>query len=742
MAATPVHFTHLKDLQKHMTEEHFVDSEKVKNPLAMATDGLILLPSDLRKLHCRLCGDETTKMMLAQDRLNLSGHIKHRHELNIPKHVLKYSCRICPNQFDDSNQLFAHPCYAAFSPESSQTVNFSDDTTRGNPYMINLGQQQKKDKPEEEEEEGSKDMEQCVYCEKKVEKQNKASHRGRHFDLDFQCAKCTKFSKDLAELMDHFVAAHNANLESLENPTARKLYDKGLLIMPADIRAVRCSHCDVVFLCQDRGVLVKHMQRNHPDEPALDKADVTYSCRSCGNVGYKSSKEVFEHGCFLKPAGSALGERGSSQDGKPDPEAGNAEEEQFIERSAIEWEDPVGGESGDLRRLACKLCGLQINGERFFNMIAHLEQKHDKFQLNRFVAIDIYVHFGCANCERFQPSVVQTWDRHFLNDSFTHCEGMGVLPPPPQVEEKEASTSQVVDEVSHDEVENKEQEQEEEAKCSEDDIRALYCKLCDGSFLKADYAIIQWHLRSSHTKETIRSPFLDAFVKFGCLKCPDFMVDKVGQWKSHFYRSNTLCKESYKKALDEELASDGKDRDQVSGDDLRKLMCLVCKDFTGKDFVVMTQHFESDHSDKSSMLETNIYYGCVNCPRFSPDSVIRWDRHFSKDYRRCQGSARIEPDITSSSKKKSLFWCDACRETREDIEKHFLGRSHETVVSRIKQKEDFRDWIECRPCNVKVTTRANFKLHEDGPYHKKNVNDEEESKSEIVQEEDQKCDSK
>ena len=85
--------------------------------------------------------------------------------------------------------------------------------------------------------------------------------------------------------------------------------------------------------------------------------------------------------------------------------------------------------AADLRRMACRLCGFQVNGQRFFKMVAHLEEKHDKYQQCRAYKLDFFVKFGCGQCPQFECDSVHTWDKHFLDDYCTKCVASGFLRP-------------------------------------------------------------------------------------------------------------------------------------------------------------------------------------------------------------------------------------------------------------------------------------------------------------------------
>ncbi len=161
----------------------------------------------------------------------------------------------------------------------------------------------------------------------------------------------------------------------------------------------------------------------------------------------------------------------STHDVKPE------KDEKLLDLLDIKWEEPAEGSEGDLRRLACRLCGHQTNGRRFFAMVEHLEGTHDMFQESRFYSLDKYVMFRCAKCELFEPSDVHTWATHFHKSDSTQCAA--TMPST----SKAAVTATTAAEA---EMERKRRAEEKEADALEKkedeinpkDIRTMQCKIC------------------------------------------------------------------------------------------------------------------------------------------------------------------------------------------------------------------------------------------------------------------------
>ena len=81
------HFPSLDQMKKHLGEVHgetAVDNEEKLQELIRT--GKIILPNDLRSLNCRFC--DGRKILLAQDRMAMSIHIRHRHDMKIPRHTV------------------------------------------------------------------------------------------------------------------------------------------------------------------------------------------------------------------------------------------------------------------------------------------------------------------------------------------------------------------------------------------------------------------------------------------------------------------------------------------------------------------------------------------------------------------------------------------------------------------------------------------------------------------------------
>lgn len=699
-----------------MIKSHRISDVMGQDPMALACKGLIVFPFDLRSLHCRLCDDgNNSKVIMGQDRVAMAAHLMNRHNLNLPKAVLKYKCRVCGAEFNNTGEMRAvdrHQCssqVASAATWSTKSGNdFSEDSLQPTPFLLPLSSSSRPKESaaaQKEQIDEYNAAEPCLYCDRPLAPTSKASHRAKHWDLDFQCSKCTRAFSLFNDIKQHLKDDHELSLETDEGVavSAKELADRGWLIMPKDLRTLDCTVCQKAFLCQDRLLVVSHMKRSHNGQVVSDKNDLFYGCRSCGRSDFKTSAEVFRHPCF-RNASNGYARTACINSPAADEGIDGQADEPLLDLSEIEWK----GDTyimGDLRRLACRLCGIQINGKLFFKMVKHLETEHDKFQESRLYQLDTFVKFGCITCSRFQPQSVHLWDKHFLNETCTRCEGMGVIiedelklpdPVPPQINE-EGGDSGCPDEPS------------------DRDIRKLECTLCSSTFEKCGYDTLQNHLRTKHTKDTIRSPILDSFAKFGCLKCTNFQPESSGVWKKHFHRGNTVCRDSYEASL---LSTVVHLDDESTG--ARELKCKICNfSANGKDVIVICKHLESDHGidtrPPSDRFETHVEFGCMHCPGFHPKDARRWDRHFSRDFNQCQGSSRIER--SQSGRTRALFWCDSCRETREDIERHFLGPAHEAGIDALRAKE--KTVVDCDVCFVGFSTEQNFNLHKEGAHHVK-----------------------
>lgn len=649
------HYAFLSQLKSHLVKYHSMSNALEKTNEELVEAGSIIVPSDLRSISCRLC-DAGQKVLLAQDRLAMSAHIKHRHELNIPRHVLKYQCRVCEGDFASSEQLIKneHACVKFSRSRCGETM---DEKL---PALVDDLLDQKKG-------------EQCLYCEQAFMPDNRASHRGKHWDLDFQCAKCTRAFPLLEEIRQHLASEHEWKPDGCD---ARQLADLGWLIMPRDLRSLACPCCQRLFLGQSRSKALFHLKKEHPN---VEARDLSYECRSCSK-GFAASADIFNHPCAKssKSEQSGLDETG----------------EKILPLQDIVW----GGDtyvSGDLRRMACRLCAAQINGNRFFAMVRHLEQNHDKFQQCRSYVLESFVKFGCSHCQSFCPDSVHLWDKHFVNDACTKCKG-SVAEPSPATPAAKAPN---------------EDEEDDNLLIEENDIRCITCKICMTRFEKCGFDVLQAHLRTTHAKETIKSPVLASFVVFGCLECPSFCPDTLSSWKEHFFCRNTTCIPSHVRAVEEAHIAE-EESERLSAEDCRKLSCRVCN-FKAADFFVICRHLEEAHdvdTKPSNMAFVDlIRFGCRRCPNFEPLDRKRWSRHFSSDFSFCQGSAEV-PYLSPDGRTRVLFWCDACQETREDIEQHFQGSNHVIAITTLRAK-DASKVVDCTLCFLGFSTEANRLLH-------------------------------
>ena len=201
------HFPSLDQLKKHLAEVHGeaeVDNEDKLQELIR--NGMIILPSDLRSLDCRFC--EGKKILLGQDRMAMAIHIRHRHNMKIPRHVFKYQCRMCHEEFKTSENLLSeeHQC--------QQLLAQFQESARSNTIgMEERGEESEIAGPSSSSVSMS-NGELCHYCPTEYPVENKASHRGKHLDLDFLCGKCTRSFPYLEDIKHHLSKDHELVVEA------------------------------------------------------------------------------------------------------------------------------------------------------------------------------------------------------------------------------------------------------------------------------------------------------------------------------------------------------------------------------------------------------------------------------------------------------------------------------------------------------------------------------------------------
>ncbi len=106
--------------------------------------------------------------------------------------------------------------------------------------------------------------------------------------------------------------------------------------------------------------------------------------------------------------------------------------------------------------------------------------------------------------------------------------------------------------------------------------------------------------------------------------------------------------------------------------------------------------------------EEKVEFGCAACPSFRPPTVMLWDSHFAASFKSCQGSSSR---VRSRVAQKSLSWCEACAETRADLERHLAGPAHRDRVRRMAEAGAGKLLLSCGDCDVVVASEANLWLH-------------------------------
>ncbi len=180
-------------LASHLVLAHQITDAKREDMVALSNRGLARLPADLRSLRCRLCLTHgRRRFLLGQDRVALRSHVERGHDgLRIGLKALKYECRICGEEFPQTEEFLRHPCCEAngqsrilphpLMPEGEEQEQYPAAKRPRTDDDCAASTSSKK------EEGDADDAEQCLYCERKVDKNSKASHRAAHWQLEFIC---------------------------------------------------------------------------------------------------------------------------------------------------------------------------------------------------------------------------------------------------------------------------------------------------------------------------------------------------------------------------------------------------------------------------------------------------------------------------------------------------------------------------------------------------------------------------
>ncbi len=504
---------HFLDLRSHLKGAHGIACDTFAEDGTIAAVELtkqkaVVLPKDLRGLRCRLCPQET--FLLSQDRAELCSHIRRAHGFRAEVTELKYHCRACQAEFAHTEALLRHGCcehngQADYLPQPlcPELALAAVDRESSQPAA-------KRPRPVESVEKEPKEA--CPYCDDDVPRSKRASHRAKHPRLDFQCtaSNCSRGFAFLEEIVQHLKEAHGIEEEPADTAfvTGGQLASKRLIYLPADLRSLQCPICSRFLLAQNRQDLKLHVERRHQDANC-PRGVTGYACRSCLQPGFGSSDEVFNHECMNTAPGGPAAE---TSDRLPDLEN--------IEYSAPDRE-------GDLRRLVCRLCAIQLNGSAFYKMVSHLEDVHHKFQISRSVCLDDLVLFGCANCPDFEPKSVHNWDRHFGEDNL-QCEGSGQGGSATPISAPRAAEPTM---------------REDEEDPSPGDLRLLKCSLCQFTSNRKRFTKMFRHFESEHIRDA-KNDLVEGAVVFGCSNCPNFRPPTVLHWDRHFGSGFDVCQGS------------------------------------------------------------------------------------------------------------------------------------------------------------------------------------------------------
>ena len=211
----------IQEIREHLQESHDFGSEDldVDSPDLVRREW-IGLPRDLRMIRCRLC----QRSFLCQSRYRLLSHVLNRHGIRVDRHVVRYICRCCEEEFSSGKSFENHPCVDLAKTMAASGATDSETT--------------------------------CLYCVQTVPDVEKASHRSRHTNLDFHCevGSCTRSFNAIKNASDHLKERH-------ELTDAEDVFQS--LKMPKDLRSFTCGLCPEVemFLCQSKE---KHLKMQHP----------------------------------------------------------------------------------------------------------------------------------------------------------------------------------------------------------------------------------------------------------------------------------------------------------------------------------------------------------------------------------------------------------------------------------------------------------------------------------------------
>jgi hypothetical protein len=484
-------------------------------PVQLVEQSFIAFPRDLRGLRCRLCivDSGVPKFILGQDRCELRSHLRSSHGVKTDITELTYFCRACDEEFSHTEEMLRHPCcafngQASILPQSLVPHLGAPFSGASSPFQSLGPPPRPTGNPAGASTQSNAtakvSTEDCVYCNVAVPIDSRASHRRHHERLDFQCSGCAKSFFHLSDVVKHLKEKHEFISDDEESVTGAFLEEKQLAMMPTDLRLLQCPLCSMQLLGQDRQALKEHVRRKHNMEN-FDKSHATFSCRACSATGFANSEEVLAHGCVGDGAG--VGPRASS------------------ELSNIEFSLPEV--EGDLRRMVCRICAFQANGQAFHKMIKHMEEKHRKYQNSRNVCLDSYVLFGCVNCPAFQPEGVFSWDKHFGENNL-ECK-------------LEAGESSEADKEDDSCVEAANSIDNSES-VAEGDLRRMTCNLCEFQANGYGFGKMIQHLEQQHSKsQSNKNVLIHEFVRFGCAYCSEFLHHDVFKWDSHFGGSSTTC---------------------------------------------------------------------------------------------------------------------------------------------------------------------------------------------------------
>ena len=85
----------------------------------------------------------------------------------------------------------------------------------------------------------------CLYCPSKYSQNTKASHLGKHWNLEFQCGECPTYFATVDQTLHHVKGVHAKEENEEEGFDKIKLVKESKILPPRDLRALLCYICEL-----------------------------------------------------------------------------------------------------------------------------------------------------------------------------------------------------------------------------------------------------------------------------------------------------------------------------------------------------------------------------------------------------------------------------------------------------------------------------------------------------------------